>query len=315
MVVRARGLVKRYGGPVGPIAVDGIAFEVRRGECYGFLGPNGAGKTSTMKMIYGLSPVTEGELEVLGLDVRRDARAIKRRTGVVPQEDSLDPDLTVLENLLVYAGYFDVARREAERRADELLALVGLSEKRAVRVPLLSGGMKRRLVLARALVHRPELLLLDEPTTGLDPQARHVMWQALRALLAGGATIVLTTHYMEEAAQLCDRLCIMDVGRILVEGAPRELIARHVPPEVVEVRLAPSGGEAGGAPGAGERVRACLADHKVEQAGDTLFVYCERGAEVARLVELELGLPYLRRPANLEDVFLRLTGRDLRASQ
>lgn len=303
-VISASALTKRYGDLV---AVKGLSFQIQRGECYGFLGPNGAGKTSTMKMVYGVSPITSGELTVLGMAVRKQGQEIRRRSGIVPQEDSLDPDFTVLENLIVYGSYFGIAAKEASHRSEELLTLVGLIDKRDVRVPMLSGGMKRRLVLARALMNRPELLLLDEPTTGLDPQARHVMWQVLRKLLGLGTTMVLTTHYMEEAAQMCTRVCVMDGGKIMVEGAPQRLVEAHVAPDVVEVRLA---GEHQ-LPAARERLR----EHVLEQAGDTLFVYCQNGAEVARRIEQELGLPYLRRPANLEDVFLRLTGRELRGSQ
>lgn len=300
-VVVAQGLTKSYGEL---IAVNGIDFEVRRGECYGFLGPNGAGKTSTMKMMVGLSPISSGRLEIFGLSAADHSRAIRRKSGVVPQEDSLDPDFTALENLLVYASYFGLRGAVAQKRAEAQLALVGLWDKRDVRVPALSGGMKRRLVLARALLHEPELLLLDEPTTGLDPQARHVIWQALRYLLNQGTTMVLTTHYMDEAAQLCARLCVMDRGSIVTEGTPNGLIASHVAPEVVEIRV--------GSDGDAKRAHEVLSDQQQEQAGDTLFVYCQSGSEVVARIESELGLPYLRRPANLEDVFLRLTGRALR---
>ena len=222
--VEASGLTKRYGESV---AVDAIDFTIPRGTCFGFLGPNGAGKTSTMKMIYGRSPVTGGTLRVLGLDARTQMRAIKRRIGVVPQEDNLDPDFTVRDNLIVYAGYYGVERAEARRRAADLLDFAGLREKPGVPVDQLSGGQKRRLVIVRALVNRPDLVVLDEPTTGLDPQARRLVWGRLRELLGQGVTLLLTTHYMDEAAELCDHLVVMDHGRILARGAPAELVAAH----------------------------------------------------------------------------------------
>ena len=224
VAVRARELRKAYGGIV---AVDGIDFEVRAGECFGFLGPNGAGKTTTMKMIYGLAAVQEGSLEVLGLDVARHRRAVKARLGVVPQDDNLDRDLSVGENLLVHAGYFGLRGRAARRRRDELLAFANLGERADADVRALSGGMRQRLLIARALVNRPELIVLDEPTTGLDPQARRMVWEVLDGLREEGVTFLLTTHYMEEAARLCDRLVIMDRGRIADEGTPEQLTVRH----------------------------------------------------------------------------------------
>jgi lipooligosaccharide transport system ATP-binding protein len=232
--VEARGLRKSYGGVV---AVDGVDFTVEPGECFGFLGPNGAGKTTTMKMIYGLASVGEGSLVVLGLDVARERRAVKARLGVVPQDDNLDRDLTVGENLLVHGGYYGLSRGEAARRRDELLHFAALAGRSGAQVRELSGGMRRRLLIARALVNRPRLLVLDEPTTGLDPQARRGVWDVLRALRDEGVTFLLTTHYMEEAARLCDRLVIMDRGRIVDEGPPGHLTVRHGQPDLEGVFL------------------------------------------------------------------------------
>ncbi len=232
VAIEARGLTKRYGSFV---AVNAIDFDVSVGECVGFLGPNGAGKTTTVRMIACLSPITDGRARVFGMDVSREPRAIKAGIGVCHQEYSLDPDFTVRKSLLVYARYFDIPRDEAQRRADQLLSLVQLEEKADARIDELSGGMKRRLSLARALLNRPRLLLLDEPTTGLDPQARHLVWQRVRQLKSEGVTILLTTHSMEEAHQLCDRVTLMDSARILLEGRPDELVAREVGREVVEI--------------------------------------------------------------------------------
>ncbi len=232
----ARNLKKSYDGFE---AVKGVDFEVRRGECFGFLGPNGAGKTTTMKMIYGAVIPTSGELDVAGLDVRRSEREIKRRIGVVPQENNLDDELKVKENLLVYGRYYDLPRKLALQRADELLDFVQLTEKADSQVEQLSGGMKRRLLIARALINDPEIVVLDEPTTGLDPQARHLVWDRLRALTSEGKTLLLTTHYMEEAARLCDRLVIMEGGLIIAEGSPKELVDQYVSPQVVELRASP----------------------------------------------------------------------------
>src|SRR5919202_6599054 len=229
----ARSLKKAYNNFE---AVKGVDFEVYRGECFGFLGPNGAGKTTTMKMIYGAAVPTGGDLKVAGLDARRAEREVKRHIGVVPQENNLDEDLKVEANILVYGRYFDLPRKVVRQRAEELLEFVQLSEKADAQVEQLSGGMKRRLLIARALINDPDLVVLDEPTTGLDPQARHLVWNKLRELTGEGKTLVLTTHYMDEAAQLCDRLCIMEGGRIISEGAPRDLIEEHVSPEVLEFR-------------------------------------------------------------------------------
>jgi lipooligosaccharide transport system ATP-binding protein len=299
----AGGLVKRYGTFD---AVRGIDFQVAERECFGFLGPNGAGKTTTMRMIATTLPPTDGQLTVLGMPVTR-GREIRRRMGVVPQENNLEEDLSVLENLVVYARYFGIPARISRPRADELLAFVALEDKKDWLIPKLSGGMKRRLLVARALMNEPELLILDEPTTGLDPQARHLVWEKLRSLRREGVTLTLTTHYMEEAAQLCDRLVIMHEGRILVEGAPRDLVARESSPQVVEV-FEPSEEAA--------RMLATLdgtAD-RVDRLSDRWLFYTSQGEELLakiRTVVTDPGGVWLR-GATLEDVFLRLTGRGLR---
>lgn len=303
-IIRGRQLVKRFGTLV---AVDGIDFGVWEGECLGFLGPNGAGKTSTIRMITCVSPLTAGELTVDGLDVRRDGRRIKAVLGVVPQDDNLDPDLSVGQNLAVYARYFDIPSREARRRIEEVLDLFQLLERRDAVVQALSSGMRRRLLIARALINEPRILILDEPTTGLDPQARHLVWQKLRQMKGRGVTMLLTTHYMEEAAHLCDRLVIMHEGRILVEGTPAELVARHVGERVVELHLP-----------AEERRRALqrLSDRdglSVEDVEDVLYVFGLQEDRERVLAEISpSGEGVLVRQATLEDVFLRLTGRGLR---
>ncbi len=299
----ARDLKKTYGAFV---AVKGVDFEVHRGECFGFLGPNGAGKTTTMKMIYAAAVPTGGELRVAGLDVRSAEREVKRRIGVVPQENNLDEDLKVKENLLVYGRYFDLPRKLVRRRADELLEFVQLSDKAGAKVEELSGGMKRRLLIARALINDPDLVVLDEPTTGLDPQARHLVWDKLRQLTGEGKTLVLTTHYMDEAAQLCDRLCIMEGGKIIAEDAPGALISEHVSPVVLEFRATPE------ALGRLAPVVESAADH-VDRIGDALLVYASDAEAVTQRVR-ESGVEIrntLHRQASLEDVFLKLTGRRL----
>jgi len=309
-VVAARGLQKRYGTLV---AVNGISFEVGPGECFGFLGPNGAGKTTTMKMIYCVLQPTAGDLTVLGMDVRRHPRQIKARLGVVTQDNTLDSALSVRENLLIFARYFDIPWSTARRRADELLAFVALSERGRDKVEELSGGMRRRLMIARALMPQPQLLILDEPTTGLDPQARQLTWEKLRQLKRNGVTQVLTTHYMEEAAALCDRLVIMDHGRIAAEGRPADLIAEHVGREVVELHGFDN--EARARHVARQITEA--AGDLVEQAeahGDLVLLYTRDGEALLhrlrqRAAPMESAT--LRR-ATLEDVFLRLTGRMLR---
>jgi lipooligosaccharide transport system ATP-binding protein len=299
----ARGLKKSYANFE---AVKGVDFEVYRGECFGFLGPNGAGKTTTMKMIYGAAVPTGGELRVAGLDVRRHEREVKRRIGVVPQENNLDEDLKVKENLLVYGRYFDLPRKLVRQRAEELLEFVQLSERVGAKVEHLSGGMKRRLLIARALINDPDLVVLDEPTTGLDPQARHLVWDKLRELTSKGKTLILTTHYMDEAAQLCDRVCIMEGGRFIAEGAPRSLIEKHVSPEVLELRAEPDALETlvplvGGVSDGTDRL------------GGALLVHTSDSDAVTRRIK-ESGVAVentLHRRASLEDVFLKLTGRSL----
>jgi lipooligosaccharide transport system ATP-binding protein len=301
-IISGHGLVKHYGDFK---AVNGIDFDVYPGECFGFLGPNGAGKTTTIKMMTCVSPVTEGTLTVDGLDVMRDQRTVKARIGVVPQEDNLDPDLSVQQNLVVYSRYFGIPKKVAMDRIDEGLSLFSLQEKRNEQIDALSGGMKRRLTIARALINDPPIVVLDEPTTGLDPQARHLVWQKLRLLKARGVTMILTTHYMDEAAHLCDRLVIMHQGKILVEGKPRELIKEYAGDQVVEVHLLPEERE-GVLEGLGAQPRI-----EVEDVEDILYLFGVNGA--VREVEQLLGDPgrVIQRHANLEDVFLRLTGRGL----
>jgi lipooligosaccharide transport system ATP-binding protein len=303
-LISARGLTKRFGAFV---AVDGIDLEVQPGEAFGFLGPNGAGKSSTMRMIGAVSPVSAGELRILGLDPAVDGPKIRARLGVVPQEDNLDVELSVRQNLLTYARYFGIPRAVAKQRADELLDFVQLTERAGDRVDPLSGGMKRRLTIARALVNEPDVLLLDEPTTGLDPQARHVVWERLYRLKQRGVTLVLTTHYMDEAEQLCDRLVVMDKGRIVAEGSPRSLIEQHCSREVVELRFGVEDDTAAMADklsGLGDRV---------EALPDRVLVYAADGDAAAEEVHDRGFTPEstLVRRSSLEDVFLRLTGRTL----
>ena len=302
-LIRARALTKRFASFT---AVDGIDFDVYPGEAFGFLGPNGAGKTSTMRMIGCASPITSGELTVLGMDPRLEASAIKARLGVIPQIDNLDNELTVRENLLMYARYFDIPRRVARERADALLAFVQLAERADAAVQPLSGGMKRRLTIARALVNEPEVILLDEPTTGLDPQARHVIWERLYQLKRRGATLLLTTHYMDEAEQLCDRLVVMDKATIVAEGSPRQLIDRYSTREVLELRVP-------------ESARVDLETRldglasRLEALPDRLLLYTDNGEHALEQVHAR-GIPMdsaLVRRSSLEDVFLRLTGRSL----
>jgi lipooligosaccharide transport system ATP-binding protein len=299
-VVTAQGLTKRYGTFV---AVDGIDFAIPRGKCFGFLGPNGAGKTTSLRMMLGLTPMSGGLVTALGLPVPERARELRARVGVVPQLDNLDPDFTVAENLAVYASYFSLPREETGRRIERLLEFAALRDRGGSKTETLSGGMKRRLTIARALINEPELLVLDEPTTGLDPQARHVIWGRLSDLRERGTTLILTTHYMEEAERLCDELVIMDNGRILDQGSPRELIARHVEPEVIEVR--------GGA-GAAVEDLAAGAGCRTERMGGSLYCYTVDGTALINQLRERHKLTYLHRPAGLEDVFLKLTGRELR---
>ncbi|MDO9455746.1 ABC transporter ATP-binding protein [Nocardioides sp.] len=319
-MIWARGLRKSFGtGESAFEAVKGIDLDVRRGEAFGFLGPNGAGKSSTMRMIAAVSPVTAGELRILGRDPETDGPAIRARLGVCPQEDTLDSELNVRDNLVIYARYFGIGRADARARADELLELVNLTEKAKAKVDDLSGGMKRRLTIARSLVNRPDLLLLDEPTTGLDPQARHVLWDQLFRLKQQGVTLVITTHYMDEAEQLCDRLVVMDKGVVAAEGSPAALIREHSSREVAELRFGLGDVGADGADGAGanphETHAADVADlgDRVEVLPDRLLVYSADGDEVLEAVH-DRGLrpvATLVRRSTLEDVFLRLTGRTL----
>ena len=302
-LIHARGLTKRFGALT---AVDGIDFDVAPGEAFGFLGPNGAGKTSAMRMIACVSPVTEGTLQVLGADPRADGPAIRARLGVVPQQDTLDSELTVRENLLIYGRYFGLSRAECARRADELLEFVQLNDRARDQVEPLSGGMKRRLTIARSLINEPDLLLLDEPTTGLDPQARHLVWDRLYRLKQRGVTLVLTTHYMDEAEQLCDRLVVMDKAKIVAQGSPRQLIDQYATREVLELRFAPGVQETldGRLDGLAERV---------EWLPDRVLLYSADGEATAAAAHQRGLVPetVLVRRSSLEDVFLRLTGRTL----
>ena len=299
-IIEAAGLKKTF---TDVTAVDGISFQVNQGECFGILGPNGAGKTTTVRMVYGFSPKTAGTLKVFGLDIEQEWRSIKARIGVCTQENSLDPDLTVEQNLHVFARYFNIPSKTAREKSQQLLTFISLDHRRAARVPELSGGMMRRLVLARALLNDPDLLILDEPTTGLDPQARHQIWQRLEELKAGGLTILLTTHYMDEASRLCDRLVIMDHGRILVAGRPADLIREHVGHNVIEVD------------DPCEELRTFVKTLNIESEdlGHRLIIYGQGRDELFH----EIGNKFckegcLLRMATLEDVFLRMTGRDLR---
>src|SRR6266852_8836097 len=303
-LIHARGLVKTFGTLR---AVDGVGFDVQKGEAFGFLGPNGAGKSSTMRMIGCVSPVSAGTLRILGLDPGHDGPQIRARLGVVPQQDTLDNELTVRENLLIYGRYFGLSRKEARVRADTLLEFVQLAERAKDRVEPLSGGMKRRLTIARSLVNDPEVLLLDEPTTGLDPQARHVVWDRLFRLKQQGVTLVLTTHYMDEAEQLCDRLVVMDHGRIAAEGSPRELIDAYSTPEVLELRFDPELHDL-----AADKLKDFPAE-RTEVLADRILLYVTDGdAALAAVRSSGLEpLTSLVRRGTLEDVFLRLTGRRL----
>src|SRR5262245_15986119 len=307
-MISARELRKSFQGREGEIveAVKGIDIDVHRGEAFGFLGPNGAGKSSTMRRIAAVSPVSGGELRILGMDPAVDGPAIRARLGVCPQEDTLDVELNVFDNLYIYGRYFGIPRAEVRARAEELLDFVQLNEKRTAKVDDLSGGMKRRLTIARSLINRPDVLLLDEPTTGLDPQARHLVWDRLYRLKQQGVSLVLTTHYMDEAEQLCDRLVVMDGGRIVAEGSPLDLIQRYSTREVVEMRMAPGENEA-----TAEKV-ADLGE-RVEALPDRVLLYADDGDAVVSVV-LDRGLrpeALLVRRSTLEDVFLTLTGRTL----
>jgi lipooligosaccharide transport system ATP-binding protein len=300
-VIRAETLSKRYGDLV---AVDSIDFTINAGETFGFLGPNGAGKTTTMKMIYCFIRPTSGRLKVFDMDVTTNPREVKALLGVVPQEDSLDPDLTVLGNLITYSRYYEVPLGEAQERAESLLEMVSLTEKKGVIIDDLSGGMKRRLLIARGLINAPKILILDEPTVGLDPQARHLIWAKLREFKSSGITIIITTHYMEEASRLCDRLVMMNNGKILDMGSPGALINKHIGKEVLEID------------GVNERLEAEIMsilgnDHRYDRYGEKLFLFTDSAIELAARLQ-KLNLPsLLERKADLEDVFLTLAGRSL----
>jgi len=301
VVIEAKGLTKKFEGLV---AVDHIDFKVYKGECVGFLGPNGAGKTTIVRMIYCFSPPTDGELTVAGLNVKTQCRAIKSIVGVAPQEDNLDPDFTVIKNLTVYARYFDIPKEIALKRAEEQLKFFQLEEKRDVPIMALSTGMKRRLIFARALLNQPQILLLDEPTTGLDPQARHLVWDEVRHLKRNQVTIILTTHYMDEAEVLCDRLLIVDKGKIIEEGKPAELVKKHIGEDVLELdydeKLL-------------QTLREAFPDARFEKLGDRMQIFTDKphGVFESFLKEHPMQNVTLRK-ANIEDVFLKLTGRGLR---
>ena len=299
-VVEIEGLIKRYDSRE---VVRGIDLHVPAGRCFGVLGPNGAGKTTTLRLLLGQSPVNGGEIRVFGLPIPQAGRTVRARTGVVPQADNLDPDFTVAENLRVYGRYFGIAAATLDARIRELLEFIGLADRANARITTLSGGMKRRLTIARALINDPELVVLDEPTTGLDPQVRHMIWGRLRDLRHAGKTLLLTTHYMEEAERLCDELVIMDQGRILEQGSPAALIKKHAEPEVLEVR---------GEEQLARRALESASTGRFEAIGDTYYYYTRDAREVVKRLEGMPGLTFLHRPANLEDVFLKLTGRELR---
>ncbi len=299
-IISAHNLVKQFDGYC---AVDGIDFSVQRGMCFGFLGPNGAGKTTTLRMILGLTPVTQGTLSVFGLSINDHACEVRARTGVVPQADNLDPDFSIEENLAMYARYYGINSADIPGRVDRLLDFASLRDRRKAKTETLSGGMQRRLTIARALVNDPEMVVLDEPTTGLDPQARHVIWARLAELKERGTTLLLTTHYMEEAERLCDELVIMDKGKILDRGSPEELIKRHVEPEVIELRGADSE-----VVSTLEATRQC----RIEPMGTSHYCYTHDATKTLACIQTFHQLRYMHRPSGLEDVFLRLTGKELR---
>jgi lipooligosaccharide transport system ATP-binding protein len=300
-VLEATQLRKIYDGHT---VVNGIDLSIHRGECFGLLGPNGAGKTTTLRLLLGLIVPDGGSINLLGESVPKNARQARQRVGVVPQMDNLDPDFTVAENLMVYGRYFGMSDAAIEARIPMLLEFANLTSKRDAKIPTLSGGMKRRLTLARALVNDPDVIFLDEPTTGLDPQARHLIWQRLRELTSQGKTLLLTTHFMDEAERLCHRLAVMDNGNIIRQGTPRELIEQNIEPQVVEVF--------------GENVErwanahAAEFSHRFELSGETVFCYLNDAHALIAHLQTQTGLRFLHRPANLEDVFLKLTGREMR---
>jgi lipooligosaccharide transport system ATP-binding protein len=303
-ILTVKDLYKSYGdGDARHTVVNGISFSLERGQCFGLLGPNGAGKTTTLRLCLGLTVPDRGSITLVGHEVPADARQARLRIGVVPQMDSLDPDFTVEENIYVYGRYFGMSRAQVRERIDWLLDFSSLTAKRHARIGELSGGMKRRLTLARALVNDPDLIFMDEPTTGLDPQARHLIWQRLKALLAQGKSLLLTTHFMDEAERLCDRLAVIDHGRIIAEGTPQALIAKHIESQVVEVYGDNASQWAGKA--------SHLAD-RIEFSGETAFCYTDHPDSLLQNLATTEGLRYLHRPANLEDLFLKLTGRDMR---
>ncbi|MFT7461059.1 MAG: lipooligosaccharide transport system ATP-binding protein [Planctomycetota bacterium] len=302
-IVQARQLTKTFGHFT---AVDNIDMDVPNGGCFGLLGPNGAGKTTILRMLLGQSHPSSGQLEVLGQSMPANTRAVRRRIGVVPQTDNLDPDFTVLENLRIYTSYFDLKYTELKDHIDDLISLVELEDKRNTKITALSGGMKRRLSIARALVNKPELLVLDEPTTGLDPQVRHLIWSRLRELKQSGTTLLLTTHYMEEAERLCDDLIIMDAGKILHQGHPKKLIAQHVESDVIEVHATIE---------QTKTLFSTITDVRYEVVDEIVYCFTNKPVPVIRQLEQSASLTWLHRPANLEDVFLGLTGRDLHEAQ
>jgi lipooligosaccharide transport system ATP-binding protein len=304
-ILSVQNLRKSYGKGLDKAAVvDDVSFSLRRGECYGLLGPNGAGKTTTLRLCLGLTAPDSGAITLVGKTVPLEAREARLRVGVVPQSDTLDPDFTVSENLLVYGRYFGMADATIKARIPALLEFSNLTSKRDARIGELSGGMKRRLTLARALVNDPDLIFMDEPTTGLDPQARHTIWERLKTLLAEGKTILLTTHFMDEAERLCNRLAVIDHGKLIAEGSPRELIGRHIEAEVVEVY-------GDNALAWGEREGRSKAA-RLELSGETVFCYTNDARSLLAGLQDMPGIRYLHRPANLEDLFMKLTGREMR---
>lgn len=300
-IIIAKDLKKNYGSRE---AVRSISFEVRAQSCFGLLGPNGAGKSSTLKMIYGAILPTSGSLSIMGMDILKESRAIKALLGIVPQEENLDPELNVLENLIVFARYFKISKPVARQRALDLLKLLHLEERMSSKVDELSTGLKKRLLIARGLINDPKILILDEPTTGLDPQSRHLIWQRLRHLKSKGLTILITSHYMEEATQLCDSIVIIDQGRILQNGSPLNLIQKEVGNEIIEIRIEPHHDS---------EILASLnpESYKYERIGDTLYLYCEDGRSILKKLTAFPHQKIIHRPATLEDLFLKLTGREL----
>ncbi len=305
LILSVANLRKSYGAAgTKSVVIDGLSFSLRRGECYGLLGPNGAGKTTTLRLCLGLTAPDSGQITLAGKSIPADARPARLRVGVVPQGDNLDPDFTVAENLMVFGRYFGIDDAQIAARIPKLLEFSSLTAKKNARIGELSGGMKRRLTLARALVNDPDLIFMDEPTTGLDPQARHMIWERLKTLLAEGKTIFLTTHFMDEAERLCDRLAVIDHGKMIAEGSPRALIGQHIETQVVEVygENAQAWGEA-----AGRRKSA-----RFEISGETVFCYTNDAQPLLDSLQANQGVRYIHRPANLEDLFLKLTGREMR---